>query len=479
MTQTELRIPRRTNPLMFRIAPPFVRSILLMLLSAPFVASGADGDSGREIPMVPNGAVSDAGWALARLNDGGDMASESFVYPETTNPVRLFLIDTGVAHLAPGSWFAQNPNLKLEYSELISASGDPATSTAVAHGTRMLSLIAGPETGAALGTPIRLVSFNVYPGAEGAATSSSGRVIDAIKEAIDYQAADPTIPAVICLASGSSLGASSAQLQVAVTNAVAAGITVIVSAGNESANASNYIPSAYGTQAGVICVGASGVNNQHWSESASVGSNSGPAVDLYAPGQDVRTLSLPTPQAGSYQLMTGTSPATALATAAAIIELSKNPGKTPALVETALKSGALASVTAPAPATGPAAMVQVITDPEGDSDSDGTADLLESFFASNPADSTSLPTPMSLTRIPGQAQLGFSVSAELFNAASPYLLANGGTWKVRWSENLATWQDATGTLNLGTAIGGKIPVTFSMPTTATSCFLKIEVTPAP
>ena len=52
-----------------------------MLLSAPLVVSGADGDSGREIPMAPNGAVADAGWALARLNDGGDMASQSFVYP--------------------------------------------------------------------------------------------------------------------------------------------------------------------------------------------------------------------------------------------------------------------------------------------------------------------------------------------------------------------------------------------------------------
>jgi hypothetical protein len=181
--------------------------------------------------------------------------------------------------------------------------------------------------------------------------------------------------------------------------------------------------------------------------------------------------------------MNGTSPATALATAAAIIELSKHPKQlpplSPAQVENALKSGALASVTAPAPATSPASLIQVVADPEGDSDNDGTADLLESFFASNPADVTSLPSPMSLTRLPGQAQLGFSVSAELFNPGSPYVLTNGGTWKVRWSANLTTWQDATGTLSLGTAVAGKIPVTFSMPTTATSCFLRIEVKPAP
>lgn len=443
----------------------------MMLLSAPLMARAGDGDSGLEIPMVPNGAVANAGWALARLNNGGSMASQSFVYPETTNPVRLFLIDTGVAHAA--TWFSLNPNLTFKHSELISSFGDPVTSDAVDHGTRMLSLIAGPETGAALGTPIQLVNFNVYPGGEGSA-STSGRVAAGIFAAIDYQLDHPGIPAVICLASGSSLGATSTTLSAAVAQAVGAGITVIVSAGNEGANAASYIPSAYGTQAGVICVGASDLDNKHLSTT-----NSGTAVDLYAPGQNVRTLAMANPQLGSYEPINGTSPATALATAAAIIELSKNPGLSPAQVETALKSGAVASITAPAPATSPASLIQVVADPEGDSDGDGTADLLESFFASNPADAGNLPSPISLARIPGQAQLGFSISAELLNPASPYLLTNGGTWKVRWSENLGTWQDATGTLSLGTEVAGKIPVTFSMPTNATSCFLRIEVKPAP
>jgi hypothetical protein len=471
MSKKELEIPRRTDFLMFRIVPPFARGIFLMPLMSPLVVSGADGDSGLDIPMVPNGAVTDAGWALARLNNGDSAASQSFVYPETTNPVRLFLIDTGVAH---ASWFSQNTNLTFVHSEVI---GSPATSNHVNHGTQMLSLIAGPDTGAALGTPIQVVNFNVYPGS-GVASTTSGLIDDAISQAIDYQIDHPGIPAVICLASGSLSGASSSGLQATITDAVEAGITVIVSAGNEGANATNYIPSAYGIQAGVICVGASDQNNQHLPNT-----NSGPAVDLYAPGQNVRTLALPNPQPGIFGSMNGTSPATALATAAAIIELSKHPKQlpplSPAQVENALKSGALASVTAPAPATSPASLIQVVADPEGDSDNDGTADLLESFFASNPADVTSLPSPMSLTRLPGQAQLGFSVSAELFNPGSPYVLTNGGTWKVRWSANLTAWQDATGTLSLGTAVAGKIPVTFSMPTTATSCFLRIEVKPAP
>jgi hypothetical protein len=124
-------------------------------------------------------------------------------------------------------------------------------------------------------------------------------------------------------------------------------------------------------------------------------------------------------------------------------------------------------------------MVQVEVDPEGDSDGDGSADLLEQFFGSNPADPATKPAAASLTRLPGQVQLGFSVAAELFNPATPYILGDGSTWKVRWSENLSDWHDATGTLVTGPAVGGKIPVSFQMPSAATSCFLRIEVKPAP
>lgn len=453
--------------------------IVPMLLAASLAGAGLDfreekaaaQQAEREIVMIPNGAVANAGWALARLNDSANTASQSFVYPETTNPVRLYLIDSGVAHT--GTWFAANSNLSVEHVELIRAAGEPTTSNAVEHGTRMLSLIAGPETGAALGTPIQLVNFNVYPNGEGSSTTS-GRIDDAILEAIDYQTAHPGVPAVICLASGSFAGAQSAILEESVELAVAKGITVIVSAGNQGADASDFIPSAYGTMPGVICVGASDANNEHLPST-----NSGPAVDLYAPGYNVRTLALPAPQSGTYGVMNGTSPATALATAAAIIELSKDPTLTPAEVEAALTAVAETAVTVPAPAEGPAAMVQVEVDPEGDSDGDGSADLLEKFFGSNPADPAAKPAAASLSRSPGQVQLGFSVDAGLFNPATPYLLGDGSTWKVRWSENLSDWHDATGTLVTGPAVGGKIPVSFQMPTAAASCFLRIEVKPAP
>ena len=256
------------------------------------------------------------------------------VFPPTLNPVRLYLIDTGISHKS--EWFSRNPNLKFaeSYSSL-------PLSTSAIHGSRMLDIIAGPESGAVAGTPLQVVSMNIY--AADGVSSTVGIVADAIFEAIDIedQSGSPEIPAVICLASGSSVLGSSAILEHAIDSAVEAGIPVIVSAGNSGQDASQYIPSKYGSKAGVICVGAYGKNLQPLPMS-----NTGSAVDLMAPGEAVRTLALPLPGTSLCQGMTGTSPATAIATAAAIYQLSKNPNLSPAGLEEALGS----SISVPAPA---------------------------------------------------------------------------------------------------------------------------------
>ncbi len=449
--------------------------ILRFLLSAPLVACGqlSPGNSldvrvaeERDIPIVTNGAVADSGWALARLNDGGCFSGTSFAYPETTTPVRLYLIDTGVAHA--DTWFSQNAKLESFRSVLVRGVGDPTTSSAVTHGTQMLSLIAGPGTGAAQGTPIHVVNFNIYPGPEGS-PSSSGLLESAILDATDDARDHPGFRSVICIANGSNGEAHSALLGEVIGEAVAAGIPVIVSAGNKGANAANYIPAAFGTQDGVICVGASDLNNAKLPNS-----NFGDAVDLYAPGLSVRTVNVVNPQQ-SFSTATGTSPAAALTTAAALIQLSLNPNLTPAALEALLTTTAYAAE----PAAPTMSLVQVQPDPEGDSDLDGTSDLLETFFGSNPADATTKPTPLTISRVAGQAQLSFPISSELFDPANPLILTDGSTWKARISHDLKDWQDAAGTLTPGAETDGVIPMVLSVPNASSPCFMRIEVKPAP
>jgi len=327
-----------------------------------------------------------------------DSGTRYMVFPPTSRPVRLYLIDTGISHKS--DWFSLNPKLGFagSYSSL-------AASTSTLHGSRMLDIIAGPESGAVVGTPIEVVSINIY--AADNLSSTSGIVADAIFEAIDLerQSGSPETPSLICLASGSTLPGSSSILENAIDSAVAAGIPVIVSAGNSGQDASNFVPSKYGTKQGVICVGAYGRNLQRLPMS-----NTGPAVDLVAPGEGVRTVALPLPLPGSSQGMTGTSPATAIAAAAAIYQLSMNPNLSPADLEEVLGS----SVSPPPPTS----IERAITPVGGDR-------FLDISFVS------------------GQLLTG--------NASSGFSSHSGQTVGIEWSRDLATWSTGQFT-DLGTPV---------------------------
>ncbi|WP_052574037.1 S8 family serine peptidase [Haloferula sp. BvORR071] len=411
--------------------------------------------------MGPHGDIADAGWAQARLNDGSNVSSRSFSYPATAQPVRLYLIDTAVKQTkAWGTWFKRNPKLTIKENNRINS----GASAAFEHGTKLLSIIAGPETGVALGTPIEVVIYDVYMGNETTQKTDSGSISVALQQArIHHLTAATRLPGVICLASGSLQAAQSAGMEDSINQVLSAGLTVVVSAGNSNQDASAYVPSAYGTKPGVICVGASSISNQKFASS-----NYGPAVDLFAPGEDVRTLNYDAPKTGVYELMDGTSPACALTAAAALVELSKNPSLTPAQVEENLRAQAYAGA-APAP------LVQVVAQPEVDSDGDGVTDVMESFFATNSSDPAVRPARPAVSQADGQISISFDMAASLFNAANPFLLNNGGTWSVQYSEDLVIWENVEGTPVAGTAVDGKLPVSFSLPATAPSGYLRVDV----
>lgn len=434
--------------------------LLGILLSAPLMAELTPAawsarfelaDPG--IPMSPNG------WTLGPLTEGSGPPVLYF-YPQTTQPVRLYLIDTAVKH--GQTWFSQNPKLTLKDTVRLPS----GSSRSFKHGTRMLSIIAGPETGAALGTPIEAVNYDVYPKGEGT-NSDVSFVASAVGMAhADHLSSTNPMPAVICIAGGSIDIAESYALRSNINSAVAAGITVVVSAGNLGVDVSaGYIPAIYGLDPGIICVGANGLNGLRLPMS-----NFGEPVDLYAPGEDIRTLRFLYPKSGAYELMTGTSPAAGLATAAALIELSRNPQFTPAQVEQALTGEVAAPAFAALRAAGQGAAVS-------DRDNDGTEDLLESFFGSDPADPESRAKPVSIGTVPGHSRLSFGVAAALFDAADPHFLSNGTTWRVQISNDLGSWKEAEGTLSTGIPVDGIIPVSFDIPQAGPSGFLRIEVSP--
>ena len=431
--------------------------------------------------MAPNGDIQDAGWALGRLNDGGDFSRSSYSYAETTNPVRLYLIDTGVRQTNGwATWFKRNPKLSIIANVRVGA----GKAKAFTHGTKMLSVIAGPETGAAQGTPVQAVLYDVYEGTtEATSRTDSANIASAVLNARSrHLSNNPRIPGVVCIASGTETPETSTTLRDSINAAVAAGLTVVVSAGNLNKDvAQGYLPAYYGSNPGVICAGASSIDNTKYTTS-----NWGTPVDLYAPGENVRTIDYDTPLSGGYDLMSGTSPSAALTTAAAIIELSKNPLLTPAEVEANIVGTAYPAAPDfyPVPEAGEAqpgypasiaTLVQVEPSPEPDSDFDGSADILESFFGSNPADPNDRPASLGLAQTAAEIAVSFQVAQNQFNPADIYKLANGSVWKVQFSPDLNAWQDAVGTLSVGTPVDGQIPLSFSAPLVDQRGYLRVQV----
>jgi hypothetical protein len=136
------------------------------------------------------------------------------------------------------------------------------------HGTHVAGTIAGSTYGVAKST--RIVAVRVLDCAGSGYTSS---VIAGINWVVQSH---PGGAGVINLSLG---GAANSQLDAAVADATAAGITVIVAAGNNGADACNYSPARAPS---AITIGAT--TN---SDSVASYSNVGSCVDLFAPGSGI------------------------------------------------------------------------------------------------------------------------------------------------------------------------------------------------
>jgi subtilisin family serine protease len=139
-----------------------------------------------------------------------------------------------------------------------------------------------------------------------------------------------------------SRGGNADVLHEAVCGAVAAGVTVVVAAGNESQDASNVIPAAYDEVITVSALGdsdgrAGGLGAKACGEiddAMTSFSNYGPAVDMIAPGACI----LSTRSGGGTVVMSGTSMAAPHVAGAAADYLVGHPGATPAQVKAALRA---------------------------------------------------------------------------------------------------------------------------------------------
>ncbi|UUU30810.1 S8 family peptidase [Streptomyces sp. CA-210063] len=247
-------------------------------------------------------------WGLDRVDQSDLPLDKGYTWPESAGKgATVYVIDTGIrithkdfGGRASHGWdFVQN---------------DRTAQDGNGHGTHVAGTVAGTTYGVA--KKAEVVAVRVLDD-EGAGTTAQ------VIAGIDWVTKHARKPAVANMSLG---GFGNAQLDAAVRNSIASGVTYTVAAGNDGLAAGLYSPARV-KQA--ITVGATDKKDVRANFS-----NWGPSLDLFAPGMSITSASHRSNTAKATH--SGTSMASPHAAGAAALYLADHPSATPAQVSKAL-----------------------------------------------------------------------------------------------------------------------------------------------
>jgi subtilisin family serine protease len=289
-------------------------------------------------------------WGLDRIDQRALPLDKSYTYASGGAGVSVYILDTGIrtTHVEFGG----------RASGAFTAINDGnGTNDCNGHGTHVAGTVGGATYGVAKAATLYAVRV---------LDCANTGTVSGLIAGIDWVTQNRQLPAVANL---SLTTAKSTTVNAAIQASIDAGVVYAVAAGNNGADACNYSPAS---APAVLTVGASGNT-----DGVQAFSNVGPCVDLFAPGQAIRSAYYVSDT--SSIINAGTSMASPHVAGAAAVYLSANPTATPAQVTSAIVGAATTNVLTAVP-TGTANRLLYI-DPTG-----GSA-------APPPPDTTTTPPP--------------------------------------------------------------------------------------
>lgn len=252
-----------------------------------------------------------ATWGLDRVDQRDRPLDGSYTYNASGAGVNAYIVDTGI--LLSHNDFSGRANAG--FTAINDGNG---TNDCNGHGTHVAGTVGGSTWGVA--KDVELWAVRVL-GCNGSGTNSG------VIAGVDWVAANAQLPAVANMSLG---GGSSTALDDAVRSAISSGVTFVVAAGNDNANACNGSPNRV---AEAITTGSSTS-----SDSRSSFSNWGSCVDIFAPGSSITSTWIN--GNNSTNTISGTSMAAPHVAGAAALYLAANSTAAPTEVFNALVSNA-------------------------------------------------------------------------------------------------------------------------------------------
>ena len=264
-----------------------------------------EADQTVSIGVTQNNAT----WGLDRIDQEDLPLNSTYIYDQNGSGVTAYVIDTGVrqTHTQFGGRASGG------FTSINDGNG---TSDCNGHGTHVAGTVGSATYGVAKN--VNIVAVRVL-GCNGSGSNSG------VIAGIDWVTANHASTSVANMSLG---GGISSATDSAVNSAVAAGVTMVVAAGNDNANACNFSPAR--------AVNAITVGSTTSSDSRSSFSNFGTCLDIFAPGSSI-TSTWSTSNTAT-NTISGTSMASPHVAGVAALYLDDNPNASPAQVQTAIEN---------------------------------------------------------------------------------------------------------------------------------------------